>query len=406
MSLSPSPGFAQGPQAQRVFHPRRSTPADVVRPTRAEISLPNLRHNLRVLARRTQAQIWCVLKADAYGHGAKACARTLERAGAAGVCVALVEEGVELRSAGITLPILVMGGYYARAYDELVEQQLTPVLCNVEQIRLYAEEARHRGLARVPAHIKFDTGMARLGFLPAQVDTCANALQEAPELHFEGLMTHFASSDRATVERQAAVFERVRAALDMRGLRPELRHAASTGAMLLHADAHYDAVRPGLGVFGVEPEADTAPDLRPAMRVLTTVVALRDLPAGAAVGYSGIWRAPGPARIATIPMGYADGLSRLNSNVGYVLIRGMRAPIVGAVSMDMTTVDVSAIPEVSLGDEVVVLGSQRLPVGTEHSAGQEIQCISASELADREGTIPWEVLTNISRRVPRFYREA
>jgi alanine racemase len=387
------------PLAPRVLTPRRAAPADSVRPTRAEIGLEYLRHNLTELARVAQVPIWAVLKADAYGHGAKAVARTLERAGAQGFCVALIEEGIELREAGIVAPILVMGSHYASAWPELLRHQLTPVLSRVDQLEALAEEVRERGGPAFGVHVKIDTGMARLGVPMAELSGFAEALARRPELRLEALMTHFASaeSDAEFVGLQLDRFEQASALLARLGLPIRLRHAANTAALLAHPRARFDLVRPGIGLFGMAPGIASAQRLRPVMRVRSEIIALRSLPLGASVGYGATFRATRESRVATIPMGYGDGLSRALSNRGQVLVRGRRAPIAGAVSMDLTSVDVTEIPGVQIGDEVVVLGSQEGPLGAD--------TISAQEIAAHAGTIAWEVLTGISRRVPRFYRE-
>ncbi len=382
----------------RVFRPQRTVPTDVVRPTRAEISLANLRFNLRALQRRTPSPIWCVVKADAYGHGAKACARTLERAGAAGICVSLMEEGIELRNAGITLPILVMGGYYGRAYSELLAHQLTPVMYEPSQLEELAAEIRYRASEPTKIHIKLDTGMGRLGAGEGQLNGLAKVLKSNPELKLQGLMTHFHSADsnRESVTAQLESFDRMTRALEQQGIRPELRHAANTAALLRCDDSHLGLVRPGLGLFGVQPVAGLAPELRPVMRVVSTLIAIRELQPGQSVGYGATWTAQRRSLVATIPMGYADGLARASSNRGSVLVRGRRAPIVGSVSMDMTTIDVTDVLGAAVGDEVTVLGSQKGPLGEDQ--------ITATEIAQLQGTIPWEVLTSVSRRVPRFFR--
>ena len=383
----------------RVLTPRRAEPADSVRPTRAEISLTHLRHNLLALSRAAQVPVWSVLKADAYGHGSKAVARTLERAGSAGICVALIEEGIELREAGIVVPILVMGGHYGNAWAELIRHRLTPVLSRPDQLASLAEEVRFSGVPALPVHVKIDTGMARLGVPLAGLDAFANALSQRPELELDGVMTHFASaeSDAQSVQRQLDLFDAGCGMLQAHGLPVRRRHAANTAASIGHPRARLDLVRPGIGLFGMAPGVSSAPALRPVMRVRTEVVALRTLPAAASVGYGATWTARRQSQIATIPMGYGDGLSRALSNRGHVLVRGRRAPIIGAVSMDMTSVDVTDIPGAEIGDEVVVLGSQRGPLGE--------GTLTAEEIAAQSGTIAWEVLTAVSRRVPRFYRE-
>jgi alanine racemase len=375
-------------------------PTEVVRPTRAEINLPNLRANLRTLQRKSGKPVWCVLKADAYGHGAKVCARALERAGADGVCVALLEEGIELRNAGVTLPILVMSGYYGRSWSELLAHHLTPVLYDVGQVEALAAEVRFRRVEAVPVHLKVDTGMGRLGVSAKDLPRVAAALRKHPELRLDGLMTHFACADsdaeitRAQLER----FATATAELNAHGVSPMRRHAANTAALLHHPEATLDLVRPGIGLFGVEPTPGSAPELKPVMRVQSTVIALRELAAGSTVGYGATWTAQAQTLIATIPIGYADGISRKSSNTGHVLVRGYRCPVVGIVSMDLTTIDVTHVPGVALGDEVVVLGEQ--------TGADGVVRISAEQIASEQGTIPWEVLTSFSKRVPRFFRGA
>jgi alanine racemase len=402
----PHPALADTPSAlatplPRVLRPQRAAPADTVRPTRAEVNLASLRHNLRVLQRAAKgAAVWGVLKADGYGHGAKAIARTLERAGASGICVALLEEGIELRAAGIQAPILVMGGHYGRAWGEILRHQLTPVVHDVGQVEAIAEEIRYTGSEPIDVHLKVDTGMARLGAQPKDLAKVGEAIRRRPEVRLSGLMTHLACADAgddASVGEQLALFEAATETLRGLGLAPRLRHVANSAALLRYPRARFDLVRPGIGLFGVSPDTVIGSQLRPVMRVRSEVVAVRELAPGQPVGYGATWRATRPSRIATIPMGYADGLSRALSNRGQMLIRGCRAPIVGVVSMDMTMIDVTDIQGACVGDECVVLGQQRGPLGEDE--------ISAQEIADGLGTIAWEVLTAVSRRVPRFYRE-
>ncbi len=392
------------PFVHRVLRPRRAAPADAIRPTRAEVNLEALRHNLHVVRRHARgARVWAVLKADGYGHGAPAVARTLERARVDGFCVALLEEGVELREAGIVAPILVMGGDYGNAHDEVVARGLVPVIHDVAQVAPFGRLVRSGTAAGpVDVHVKIDTGMARLGVTMRALPDLAAKLSEWPEVRVRGLMTHLACADDAEegdTTAQLARFEEATSLLSLHGVRPEVRHAANSAA-LLRGQALLDAVRPGIALFGVAPRVGGIPltgELKAVMGVRTEIVALRDVDAGAPVGYGASWKAPRPSRIATIPMGYADGLSRHLSNRGHVLVRGMRAPIVGAVSMDMTMVDVTEIRGATERDEVVVLGGQEGPLGK--------GAIGADEIAEHAGTIPWEVLTSVSRRVPRFYRE-
>jgi alanine racemase len=402
-----SPARSPSPASEpRVLRPRRAAPADAVRPTRAEVNLEALRHNLRVVKRHARgAHVWGVLKADGYGHGAPAVARTLERAGIDGFCVALLEEAIELREAGIFAPILVMGGYYGSAYEELVARNLVPVVYDPGQIEGLARVVRGAGAGPLDVHLKVDTGMARLGVTMAELGRVADVLRDTPELRVRGLMTHLACADAESLEPttdQMVRFDEATAILARQGIRPAVRHAANSAA-LLRDEARLDAVRPGIALFGVAPRVareagvPLSSDLRPVMRVRTEVIAVRELAEGASVGYGALYRTSRPSRIATVPMGYADGLSRHLTNRGHVLIRGKRAPIVGAVSMDMTMVDVTDLPGVDVRDEVVVLGAQEGALGRDR--------IDADEVAAHAGTIAWEVLTSISRRVPRFYRE-
>ncbi len=392
------------PLVPRVLRPRRAAPADAVRPTRADVNLAALRHNLRVVQKRAEgARVWAVLKADAYGHGAPGVARTLERARVDGFCVALLEEAVELREAGIVAPIMVMGGHYGNAHDEVVARALIPVVHDIGQVAAFARLVRSGEVSGpIDAHLKVDTGMGRLGVTLRALPELAAALADYPEVRVRGLMTHLACADAPTTEatsEQMTRFEEATAILARAGVRPEQRHAANSAA-LLRGQARLDAVRPGIALFGVAPRVEGDPlstELRPVMRVRTEIVSLRDVDEGASVGYGATWKAARCSRIATLPMGYADGLSRHLGNCGHVLVRGKRAPIVGAVSMDMTMVDVTGIEGASLRDEVVVLGAQDGVLGRD--------VIGVDEIASHAGSIPWEVLTSVSRRVPRFYRE-
>lgn len=412
---SPAPPNSELREAMRVLRPRRAAPNDAVRPTRAEVNLAHLRHNLRVIERSLgdgstaarSAKIWGVLKADAYGHGAPAVARTLERAGIAGLCVALLEEAVELRAAGIRVPILVMGGYYGTrrdGLDELLANNLLPVVYDAGQIERIAAFARFEAETQVRVHLKVDTGMGRLGASGRELDAVMEALLRHPEVQLDGLMTHFACPDAADLDptrAQLRAFNAIARRTAEIGLSPRIKHAANSAALLRLPEARLDVVRPGIALFGYEGSAvgerTTAGELKPVMRVCSEVVAMREIPTGERIGYGHTWQARRPSVIATVPMGYADGLSRSLSNQGHALVRGRRVPVAGTISMDLTMLDVTDIPDARVGDEVVFLGAQEGPLGRDS--------ISAAEIAAASGTIPWEVLTSISRRVPRFYRE-
>lgn len=411
----------RGDSRLRVLRPRRAAPDSAVRPTRAEVDLSALRANLRVVKRAAgAARVWAVLKADGYGHGGPAVARTLERAGVDGLAVALLEEAIELRDAGLRAPILVMGGYYGQAYDELLAHDLVPVVYDPSHFEGLSRALRARGGdEKAPVHLKIDTGMSRLG---VRLDDLGAILEHAkafPQIRIDGLMTHLASADAlgkdgdASIAEQMARFDRGVALVRKHGHRPRFVHAANSAGLLRapRIDARYGAVRPGIALFGVDPLAPadrttplapdgtplSAPVLRATLRVRTEIVALRTIPAGEGVGYGSTWRATRPSVIATVPLGYADGLPRALSNVGSMLVRGKRVPIVGAVSMDLSTIDVTDVAGARLRDEVVALGDQRGALGED--------AISVEEIARTASLIPWDVMTSISRRVPRFYRE-
>jgi alanine racemase len=385
------------------------------------VNLAALRHNLRVVTRHAHqasgghTRVWPVLKADGYGHGAPAVARTLERAGAEGFCVALLEEAVELRDAGIRAPILVMGGFNGASRgtcEEFAARDITPVVYDLAQLEGLARAARSRD-ETATVHVKIDTGMSRLGVRWSDLPSFIERVQRGPQVHVKGLMTHLACADadasfagddaETSTAQQVARFEQVAKLLQEAGIVPRtaVRHAGNSAA-LLRGEALFDAVRPGIALFGVSPFAGTVPEadtseLHAVMRVRSEIVDVRTLAVGQTVGYSALFQTRRPARIATVPMGYADGLPRRLTNCGHLLVRGRRAPIVGAVSMDMTMIDVTDVPDAAVGDEIVILGAQE---GT-HGKGE----ITANEVAEHAGTIAWEVLTSISRRVPRFYRE-
>ncbi len=404
-SVSPNLESTTTPPAAlpRVLRPRRAAPADAVRPTRAEINLGHLRHNLKAVKRAAEAaRVYGVLKADAYGHGAPAVARTLERSGIDGFCVALLEEAVELREAGIRVPILVMGGYYGQAWGEVLARGVTPVIYDVAQAEGIAREVRLASSKAGPVavHFKIDTGMGRLGCELGNTEDVLGRIRRIPEVRVAGLMTHLACADDENMDSVRVQLERFDEATRVAraaGIAPDVRHAANSAALFRCRESRLDWVRPGIALFGVAPRFGEPIDLRPAMSIRTEVVSVRELKKGEALGYGWTWRAKRASRIATIPMGYADGLSRHLSNRGEVLVAGKRAPIVGTVSMDLTMIDVTDHAGVAVRDEVVVLGSQQGTLGKD--------TLTAAEIAAHTGSIPWDILTSVSRRVPRFYRE-
>lgn len=367
--------------------------------TRAIVDLDAIAHNIRVLRQRTQpgTELMAVIKADAYGHGAVPVARACLAAGAARLAVALVEEGIELRRAGIAAPILVLGSTAPERALEAVDHHIALTVFTPELARALESAAAERG-RRAKVHLKIETGMGRLGLPPGEeLKSLARLCSSLRHIEIEGVFSHLAladTTDRSYVRLQQAAFETGLADLASVGVRPPMRHLANSAATLELPECHYDVVRPGISIYGYypSPEMPRTADLRPALTWLTRVVWVKEVPADTAVGYGCTFRAAQTMRIATLPLGYADGYSRAFSNRGAVLIHGERAPIIGRVCMDQMMVDVSAIPSVSIGDEVILLGRQ---------GGQ---AITADDLAEQIGTISYEILTGIGKRVPRFYQ--
>jgi alanine racemase len=366
---------------------------EFARPTVAEVDLSAFAANVAAVRKHSGgAAIWAVVKADAYGHGAIPVSRALERAGVDGFAVALVEEGLELREAGISRPILVLGGLPAGSERDALEADLLPVVFESGQIAALAKAADG---ARIDAHVKIDTGMSRLGVGPKDLPAFLTVARRHPNVVLSGALTHLACPDDPEAAReQVARFDEALQRGRFLGLSPTQVHVASSAAIIRAPFARRDAVRPGLLLYGVSPAGAPMPDLRPAMAFKTRVLQVRTIAAGDAVGYGATHVADREARIATLPVGYADGVSRTLSSKGDVLVRGRRSPIVGSVCMDLTMIDVSSVPGVVPGDEVVLLGTQ----GTAR--------IAADEIAAASGTIAYEVLTSVSRRVPRSYKRA
>lgn len=364
-----------------------------VRPTTALIHLDALRTNLgaiRGLVGRRR-HIWAAVKGDAYGHGAVAVVNALETAGCDGFAVALVEEGVRLREAGCKAPILCLGGVQRTGAQEALARGLTPVVFDEGD----AERMEAVATGPVPVHLKVDTGMGRLGVPMSQLGGFLDRFARYRHLVVEGLMTHFAESEAMdptyTLE-QARRFQSATQIVRQRGFQPKSRHVCNSGAILTRPELYLDAVRPGIMLYGVAPDSwlrDRLP-LQPVMQVTTRVLFVKDLPAGASVSYGRRFVTQRPSRIATLPVGYADGYPRALGNRASVLLQGRRCPVVGTVCMDLCMVDVTDLAEpVEPGDEVVLLGRQ---------GEAEMR---AEELAELAGTIPYEILCGFSERVPR-----
>jgi alanine racemase len=343
--------------------------------------------------------IIAVVKANAYGHGAERVALTLEAAGATMLACADIEEGIVLRRAGVRVPILVFGALSVSDLDGVFDYGLTPTISSPGAARAVQSAAARRGTT-AGYHLKIDTGMNRLGFRHDNLRRTLPELLASSNLRLEAVFTHFASADvpeSPVFNDQRLHFEAARRVVDglSGGGPPVMVHACNSAALLRDSRVWYDAVRPGLLLYGIVPPplASTIP-LRPVMSLTSRVTAVKGLRPGEGVGYGWRFQAETPRTIAVIPAGYADGLDTRLSGRGQVLIRGRRVPIVGAVSMDMITVDVTDVGDVQPGDEVVLLGRQ----------GEEgWQQIDAREVAAAVGTIPWEVVCRLGTRIERHY---
>jgi alanine racemase len=361
-----------------------------LRPARARVDLDRLAANYDAVAAYARVPLLPVVKADAYGHGAVAVARRLLRAGAVRLAVAYPEEGAQLREAGIAADLVVLAGFSAGQVALLARHRLTPVVSTRAQADALAASPRDARPSAV--HVKVDTGMSRLGFADGAFADAAVRLSDAG-FAVEGVMTHLACADESAeaTARQLDRFDAAVAALSARGLRPPLVHAANSAGLAFLRPTHTLA-RPGLLLYGL-PTRPLGPHVavRPVMTLSADVALVKDVPAGTAVSYGGRWTASRPSRLATVPLGYADGVPRtdaMRTDGAFALPSG-RAPVAGTVCMDLTMLDVTDLDGVREGDEAVLFGDAP----------------DAWDVASRAGTNAWQVLTAVGRRVPRVYVE-
>jgi len=370
---------------------------NALRPTGAVIDLGAVEHNMAQVRGLVgdSVEILAVVKADGYGHGAVEVALACERAGAAALGVALVEEGLELRRAGIRLPILVHCCTREDEIGAILENDLMPTVASLEYATRLSEKAARAGVT-ASAHADINTGMGRIGF---ETETAAEQIAKVaqlPGIRLDGIYTHFSTSeieDDPWTIGQLKKFENVIEVLSARGVKAPRIHAANSGAVINYPRAHLTLVRPGLMLYGAYPGPglERKVELRPALRLETAIVFLKDIEAGTPLGYGRSFVAAKPMRIATANVGYADGYPWRLSNGSSALVRGRRVPIAGRVSMDQLLVDVTPVPDAALGDTITLLGED----GPER--------ISAEDLAEWAGTIPYEILCGISKRTPRNY---
>jgi alanine racemase len=372
------------------------------RPTWAEIDLNALAANFHAVRRSVgnEVNVMAVVKADAYGHGAPACARRLAAEGADWFGVALPEEGVGLRVAGVRQPILCLEGFWEGQADALVRHHLVPVVYRLDMAEAFDRAAREAGVV-ADVHVKIDTGMGRLGVRHAEAAEFARSIKKFANLRVDGLMTHFASADDAAhdpfTQEQSARFHPACEEFRAAGHTPTFFDMANSAATFAHPATRGNMVRPGGVLYGLWRDVlraqDGLPDFRPVMNVRSRIVLLKRIEAGETLGYGRTFEAARPTLVATVPIGYHDGYARALSNQGRVIVRGRFAPVVGRISMDLTLLDVTDVPGVERGDRVTLIG-----------ADGELS-VSAEEIAGIAGTISYEITCGISARVPRRCKE-
>lgn len=371
------------------------------RPTFAEINLAALRENYAVVraAVPPRTSLLAVVKADAYGHGFLEISKELERQGVDAFGVAFLAEAIQLRKSGIDKPILLLGGVYPGQERKCVGFGIASTVFSLDQLKAF-DQAAGKLYRKALVHLKVDTGMGRLGVPYDQVPALLDVLKLLPNIYLEGVVSHFASADeldesgqfftRLQAERFNSVVEQVRAA----GFSPRYLHIANSAATLLHDYPFCNLVRPGIALYGALPSPDFQGKilLRPVMRLMSRIAMLKWVEPATTISYGRRFTAGQRSLIASVPVGYADGYPRALTNKGQVLVRGQRAQVSGTVCMDWIMLDVTHIPDVAVGDEVTLMGEDR-----------QGNAIPVEELANWAGTIPYELLCGISKRVPRVY---
>ena len=372
--------------------------------TWAEISLDNLEHNYHALRSQTpeSCKFLGVIKADAYGHGAVPVSGTLSELGCEYLAVSNLEEAVQLRRGGIRTPVLILGYTPPEYADTMVFMDLTQEIHSMDYAR--ALEERLRGTNYIlNVHLKLDTGMGRIGFLAYGAHSelaQLRAFSQLTHLRAEGVFTHFSAADsrladdEAYTETQYARFQAALAELESCGIRPALRHCANSAVTILHPEYSLDMVRGGIALYGCAPDRDCAGllDLRPVMTLRTTIAQIRDVAAGTPISYGRTFTAPRDLRMAVLPVGYADGLSRSLSGRARFRLHGTDVPVIGRICMDMCMVDITNVPQVKVGDELTLFGYD-----------EDGQCVPVERLAEASGTISYEILCTLSKRIARLY---
>jgi alanine racemase len=368
------------------------------RPTIAEIDLGALRANFHALrAVTSHHELMVVVKADAYGHGAVTVARCLGDEGCRHFGVATLDEARELRNSGVHGRVYLQAGFFAEQVAEIVALDVTPFVFDAAMIGLLDSAARAASRSDFPIHVKIDSGATRLGVMPAEIPTLIENVRRASAVRLEGVCTLLANAgdpQSPITDAQLKVFHAAIDTMTGAGMRPSVLHVANSAALVLRSDSHFNLVRPGLAIYGLPPVAAVRErvELRPVMTLKTRLMQIKRAPAGSGVGYGHTFIAPRESLIGVLPVGYADGYRRGLQHGGEVIVREMRAPVVGAVSMDLTTIDLTDLPGTAVGDEVILWG------------GSGDNAISVNDVARLAQTISYEMLCTVGRRVPRVIR--
>ncbi len=368
------------------------------RATRAEISLSALRNNLNCIRNylSSEVKIMAVVKADAYGHGAIPCSQVLVDAGADILGVSIVSEGIELRNNGFQVPIHILMGVFPDEVDDLIQFNLTTSIWSSNMAKKISERATHFG-KNVGVHIKVDSGMGRLGVLPENLLPLIQNIKKLPNLTINSIFTHFSSADEECSEYSLNQIKKFNSSLELlnnSGISLPTIHCANSAALIKYSQSHQDQVRPGLLLYGIKPILkcpNSFDAIKPVMELKTQIIQIKSFDKGTPLSYSRTHITQKPSRIATIPVGYGDGLFRSLSNNMEVIISGKKVPQVGNICMDMCLIDITDLPNANEGDPVVIFGRQ----------GEEF--ISVEELANKVGTIPYEILCAVGKRIPRVY---
>ena len=392
---APVASCSDAPQARDT---RFSMAIETQRPTVAEIDLGALRSNFRALrAVASHGELMVVVKADAYGHGAVPVASTLIEEGCRHFGVATLDEARELRRAGVQSRVYLQAGFFAEQAAEIVALNVTPFVFEPSLIPLLDRAAASAGRRDFPIHVKIDSGTTRLGVMPAQIPDLIDAVRNASAVRLEGICTLLANAGDPTspiTDSQLRVFHGVIDTLMGAGMKPSVIHVANSAALVLRSDSHFNLARPGLAIYGLPPVAAVRErvELRPVMTFKTRLMQIKRAPAGSGVGYGHTFITPRESLIGVLPVGYADGYRRGLQHGGEVIVRGQRAPVVGAVSMDLTTIDLTDVAEVAVGDDVILWG------------GSGEGMISVNDVARLAQTISYEMLCTVGKRVPRVCR--